>query len=117
MQGGNLSVPENPVIPFIEGDGTGPDITKAAMVVWNAAVEKVKKFLLGEMGVKKIRFPETASIGIKPVSVEGTERLVRAALEYAVQNDRKSVTLVHKGNILRACRGAAIMRRVPATAL
>lgn len=117
MQGGNLSVPENPVIPFIEGDGTGPDITKAAMVVWNAAVEKVKKFLLGEMGVKKIRFPETASIGIKPVSVEGTERLVRAALEYAVQNDRKSVTLVHKGNILLACRGAAIMRRVPATAL
>ena len=215
MQGGVLNVPENPIIPFIEGDGTGPDITRAAMTVWNAAVEKaygssrriewrevlagekafkatgqwlpketleacrdclvsikgplttpvgggirsinvqmrqeldlyvclrpvrwfkgvpspvkrpdltdmvifrentediyagiewmngtaevekVKKFLIEEMGVSKIRFPETASIGIKPVSLEGTERLVRAAIEYAIANDRKSVTLVHKGN-------------------
>ncbi|MBO6168105.1 MAG: NADP-dependent isocitrate dehydrogenase [Kiritimatiellae bacterium] len=223
MQGGKLVVPANPVIPFIEGDGTGPDITKAAMTVWNAAVEsayngerkiewrevlagekafkatgewlpkatldacrdclvsikgplttpvgggirsinvamrqeldlyvclrpvryfkgvpspvkhpeltdmvifrentediyagiewmhgtdevkKVKEFLIGEMGVKKIRFPETASIGIKPVSLEGTERLVRAALEYAVANDRKSVTLVHKGNIQKFTEGA-----------
>lgn len=223
MQGGKLCVPENPVIPFIEGDGTGPDITRAAMVVWNAAVEKayggkrkivwkevlagekafkttgewlpratleacrenlvsikgplttpvgggirsinvamrqeldlyvclrpvryfqgvpspvkhpeltdmvifrentediyagiewmngtaevekVKAFLLGEMGVKKIRFPETASIGIKPVSLEGTERLVRAALDYAIDNDRKSVTLVHKGNIQKFTEGA-----------
>ena len=223
MQGGRLSVPANPVIPFIEGDGTGPDITRAAMTVWNAAVEKayggerriewkevlagekafrktgewlpqetldacreclvsikgplttpvgggirsinvamrqeldlyvclrpvrwfkgvpspvkrpeltdmvifrentediyagiewmngtpevekVKRFLLEEMGVKKIRFPETASIGIKPVSLEGTERLVRAALDYAVQNDRKSVTLVHKGNIQKFTEGA-----------
>ena len=223
MEGGVLRVPENPEVPFIEGDGTGPDITKAAMAVWNAAVEKayggsrkiawrevlagekafkatgewlpkatldacrenlvsikgplttpvgggirsinvamrqeldlyvclrpvrwfkgvpspvkhpeltdmvifrentediyagiewmngtpevdkVKKFLIGEMGVKKIRFPETASIGIKPVSLEGTERLVRAALDYAVANDRKSVTLVHKGNIQKFTEGA-----------
>ena len=223
MQKGKLCVPENPIIPFIEGDGTGPDITKAAMTVWNAAVEKayggqrkiewrevlagekafkktgewlpketldvcrdclvsikgplttpvgggirsinvamrqeldlyvclrpvryfkgvpspvkrpeltdmvifrentediyagiewmngtpevekVKKFLLGEMGVKKIRFPETASIGIKPVSLEGTERLVKAAFDYAIQNDRKSVTLVHKGNIQKFTEGA-----------
>ena len=221
--GGKLCVPANPIIPFVEGDGTGPDITRAAMTVWNAAVEKaygggrkiewkevlagekafkatgewlpaatleacrdclvsikgplttpvgggirsinvqmrqaldlyvclrpvrwfrgvpspvkrpeltdmvifrentediyagiewmngtpeaekVKKFLLEEMGVKKIRFPETASIGIKPVSLEGTERLVRAALDYAVANDRKSVTLVHKGNIQKFTEGA-----------
>ncbi|MBO5751527.1 MAG: NADP-dependent isocitrate dehydrogenase [Kiritimatiellae bacterium] len=223
MQGGVLNVPENPIIPFIEGDGTGPDITRAAMTVWNAAVEKaygssrriewrevlagekafkatgqwlpketleacrdclvsikgplttpvgggirsinvqmrqeldlyvclrpvrwfkgvpspvkrpdltdmvifrentediyagiewmngtaevekVKKFLIEEMGVSKIRFPETASIGIKPVSLEGTERLVRAAIEYAIANDRKSVTLVHKGNIQKFTEGA-----------
>ena len=223
LQGGKLNVPENPIIPFIEGDGTGPDITRAAMTVWNAAVEKayggarkiewrevlagekafkktgewlpqetldvcrdclvsikgplttpvgggirsinvamrqeldlyvclrpvryfkgvpspvkrpeltdmvifrentediyagiewmngtpevekVKAFLLGEMGVKKIRFPKTASIGIKPVSLEGTERLVRAALDYAIANDRKSVTLVHKGNIQKFTEGA-----------
>ena len=223
MEDGRLVVPDNPVVPYIEGDGTGPDITSAAMVVWNAAVdkayggrrsiewkevlagekahrltgewlpaatldacrdclvsikgplttpvgggirsinvamrqeldlyvclrpvrwfkgvpspvkrpeltdmvifrentediyagiewmngtpeaEKVKRFLLGEMGVKKIRFPETASIGIKPVSLEGTERLVRAALDYAVANDRKSVTLVHKGNIQKFTEGA-----------
>ena len=223
MDGGRLCVPENPEIPYIEGDGTGPDITRAAMVVWNAAVEKayggdrkiawkevlagekafkatgewlpkatldacredivsikgplttpigggfrsinvamrqdldlyvclrpvrwfkgvpspvkhpeltdmvifrentediyagiewmngtpeaekVKKFLLDEMGVRKIRFPETASIGIKPVSVEGTERLVRAAFDYAIANDRKSVTLVHKGNIQKFTEGA-----------
>ena len=223
LEGGKLNVPANPVIPFVEGDGTGPDITRAAMVVWNAAVEKayggarriewkevlagekafkatgewlpratldtcrdclvsikgplttpvgggirsinvamrqeldlyvclrpvryfkgvpspvkrpeltdmvifrentediyagiewmngtpevekVKKFLLGEMGVTKIRFPETASIGIKPVSLEGTERLVKAALDYAIANDRKSVTLVHKGNIQKFTEGA-----------
>ena len=223
MKDGALRVPENPEIPYVEGDGTGPDITRAAMTVWNAAVakaygsrrqiawrevlagekafkatgewlpqatldacrdclvsikgplttpvgggirsinvqmrqaldlyvclrpvrwfkgvpspvkrpeltdmvifrentediyagiewmngtpeaEKVKRFLLEEMGVKKIRFPETASIGIKPVSQEGTERLVRAALDYAIANDRKSVTLVHKGNIQKFTEGA-----------
>ena len=223
MQGGRLCVPANPVVPFVEGDGTGPDITRAAMTVWNAAVEKayggdrkiewrevlagekafkatgewlpqatldacrdclvsikgplttpvgggirsinvqmrqaldlyvclrpvrwfkgvpspvkrpeltdmvifrentediyagiewmngtpeaekVKRFLIDEMGVRKIRFPETASIGIKPVSQEGTERLVRAALDYAVASDRKSVTLVHKGNIQKFTEGA-----------
>ena len=218
-----MKISDNPVIPFIEGDGTGPDITRAAMTVWNAAVEKayggarkiewrevlagekafkatgewlpqatldacrefgvsikgplttpvgggirsinvamrqeldlyvclrpvryfkgvpspvkhpeltdmvifrentediyagiewmngtaevekVKAFLLNEMGVKKIRFPETSSIGIKPVSLEGTERLVRAAIDYAIANDRKSVTLVHKGNIQKFTEGA-----------
>ena len=223
MENGALKVPSNPVIPFIEGDGTGPDITRAAMQVWNSAVDKayggdrkiewkevlagekafnatgewlpretldtcrdclvsikgplttpvgggirsinvamrqeldlyvclrpvryfqgvpspvkrpeltdmvifrentediyagiewmngtaevdkVKAFLLGEMGVKKIRFPETSSIGIKPVSLEGTERLVKAAIEYAIDNDRKSVTLVHKGNIQKFTEGA-----------
>jgi len=225
MTPSGLSVPDQPIIPFIEGDGTGPDITRAAMRVWNAAVEKayggsrrvawlevyagekanavygpntwlppetlqacrdhlvsikgplttpvgggirsinvalrqeldlyvclrpvrwfqgvpspvkhpeltdmvifrentediyagiewmngtpeadkVKKFLLEEMGVKKIRFPETSSIGIKPVSLQGTERLVRAALDYAIANDRKSVTLVHKGNIQKFTEGA-----------
>ncbi len=223
MENGALKVPSNPVIPYIEGDGTGPDITKAAMTVWNAAVEKayggsrriewmevlagekafkatgewlpqatvdacrehlvsikgplttpvgggirsinvamrqtldlyvclrpvrwfkgvpspvkhpeltdmvifrentediyagiewmngtpevekVRRFLIDEMGVKKIRFPETASIGIKPVSQEGTERLVKAAIDYAIANDRKSVTLVHKGNIQKFTEGA-----------
>ena len=223
MENGALNVPAHPTIPYIEGDGTGPDITRAAMTVWNAAVEKayggarriewkevlagekafnatgewlpqatvdacrdylvsikgplttpvgggirsinvtmrqtldlyvclrpvrwfkgvpspvkhpeltdmvifrentediyagiewmngtpevekVKKFLIDEMGVKKIRFPETASIGIKPVSLEGTERLVKAAFDYAIANDRKSVTLVHKGNIQKFTEGA-----------
>ena len=223
MENGTLKVPANPIIPYVEGDGIGPDITRAAMTVWNAAVEKayggarkiewlevlagekafnatgewlpratleacrenlvsikgplttpvgggirsinvamrqeldlyvclrpvrwfdgvpspvkhpeltdmvifrentediyagiewmngtpevekVKAFLLGEMGVKKIRFPETASIGIKPVSQEGTERLVRAAIDYAIANDRKSVTIVHKGNIQKFTEGA-----------
>lgn len=223
MENGVLKVPENPVIPYIEGDGIGPDITRAAMVVWNAAVEKayggrrkiewqealagekafkatgewlpqatvdacrdnlvsikgplttpvgggirsinvamrqtldlyvclrpvrwfkgvpspvkrpdltdmvifrentediyagiewmngtpeadkVKRFLLEEMGVKKIRFPRTSSIGIKPVSQEGTERLVKAAIDYAIANDRRSVTLVHKGNIQKFTEGA-----------
>lgn len=223
MENGVLKVPENPVIPYIEGDGIGPDITRAAMAVWNAAVEKayggkrkiewkealagekafkatgewlpqatvdacrdnlvsikgplttpvgggirsinvamrqtldlyvclrpvrwfkgvpspvkrpdltdmvifrentediyagiewmngtpeadkVKRFLIEEMGVKKIRFPRTSSIGIKPVSQEGTERLVKAAIDYAIANDRRSVTLVHKGNIQKFTEGA-----------
>lgn len=68
-------------------------------------VQKVMAFLENEMGVKKIRFPQTSSIGIKPVSQEGTERLVRAALEHALQNKSKSLTLVHKGNIMKFTEG------------
>jgi isocitrate dehydrogenase len=222
---GTLQVPDCPIIPFIEGDGTGPDITRAAMIAWNAAVaaaygdsrkiawmevyagekandvygpntwlpaetltacrdylvsikgplttpvgggirslnvalrqeldlyvclrpvrwfqgvpspvkrpeltdmvifrentediyagiewmaqtdeaRKVIAFLQDEMGVKKIRFPESSSIGIKPVSLEGTRRLVKAAIDYAIANDRASVTLVHKGNIMKFTEGS-----------
>ncbi|MBN1558415.1 MAG: NADP-dependent isocitrate dehydrogenase [Lentisphaerae bacterium] len=222
---GQLRVPERPVIPYIEGDGTGPDITRAAMRVWNAAVEaaygdarrvawmevfagekatrvcgdgqwlpretidairehlvaikgplttpvgggirslnvalrqeldlyvcqrpvrwfegvpspvkrpdltnmvvfrentediyagvewaagtpevrKLMDFLAGEMGVTKIRFPETSALGIKPVSEEGTKRLVRAAVRYAAEKGLPSVTLVHKGNIMKFTEGA-----------
>ena len=67
--------------------------------------EKVIKFLINEMGVKKIRFPESSSIGIKPVSKEGTERLVRAAISYALQHKKPSVTIVHKGNIMKFTEG------------
>ncbi len=221
---GKLVVPDFPILPFIEGDGIGPDITHAAMTAWNAAVEKaykgerriswmeifageksvktygegvwlpdetiaaireylvaikgplttpvgggirslnvalrqlldlyvclrpvrwfagvpspvkqpeltdmvifrensediyagiewaagtpeVKKvieFLQKEMGVKKIRFPDSSGIGIKPVSEEGTRRLVKAAIEYAIDNSRPSVTLVHKGNIMKFTEG------------
>ncbi len=79
-----------------------------AGVEWMAgtdACKKVVKFLQEEMGVKKIRFPESSSIGIKPVSKEGTERLVRAAIKYAIDNKRKSVTIVHKGNIMKFTEG------------
>ncbi|MDU5143460.1 MAG: NADP-dependent isocitrate dehydrogenase [Paenibacillus dendritiformis] len=69
-------------------------------------VKKVIAFLQQEMGVKKIRFPETSGIGIKPVSSEGSKRLVRAAIEYAIKHKRKSVTLVHKGNIMKFTEGA-----------
>lgn len=219
-----LQVPDHPIVPFIEGDGIGPDITKASIPVWDAAVDvayrgkrkiawmevyagekaltvygkdawlpdetleafrqylvgikgplttpigggirslnvalrqmldlyvclrpvryfkgvpspvkhpektdmvifrentediyagiewmngteeakKVIAFLQKEMGVKKIRFPESSSIGIKPVSKEGTERLVRAAIQYAIDNDLPSVTLVHKGNIMKFTEG------------
>jgi len=68
--------------------------------------KKVIDFLVNEMGVRKIRFPETSGIGIKPVSREGTERLVRKAFQYAIANDRRSVTLVHKGNIQKFTEGA-----------
>ena len=68
-------------------------------------VEKVKNFLINEMNVTNIRFPNTVSLGVKPVSVEGTERIVRAALEYAITHNRKSVTLVHKGNIMKFTEG------------
>ncbi|HSN49595.1 MAG TPA: NADP-dependent isocitrate dehydrogenase [Bacteroidales bacterium] len=222
FENGKLYVPDQPVIPFIEGDGTGPDIWKASVKVFDAAVEKayggerkiswlevyageksfaktgewlpeatlntireytvaikgplttpvgegirslnvalrqildlyvclrpvryfkgvpspvrhpettdmvifrentediyagiewlngtpeakkIIKFLTKEMGVTKIRFPESSSIGIKPVSKEGTERLVRAAIQYAVLHNKPSVTLVHKGNIMKFTEG------------
>jgi isocitrate dehydrogenase len=79
-----------------------------AGIEWKAGTQeaqKVVQWLQKEMGVKKIRFPETSSIGIKPVSREGTERLVRAAIQYAIGNRRKSVTLVHKGNIMKFTEG------------
>ena len=68
-------------------------------------LEKVKKFLIEEMGVTQIRFPDTVSLGVKPVSVEGTERLVRSSIEYALENGLPSVTLVHKGNIMKFTEG------------
>ncbi len=79
-----------------------------AGIEWKAGTpeaQKVIQWLQKEMGVKKIRFPESSSIGIKPVSQEGTERLVRAAIEYAIANKCKSVTLVHKGNIMKFTEG------------
>ena len=80
-----------------------------AGVEWMAGSEdckKVVKFLQEEMGVKKIRFPETSSIGVKPVSKDGTERLVRAAIKYAIANKRNSVSIVHKGNIMKFTEGS-----------
>ena len=222
LENGNISVPNNPIIPFIEGDGIGPDIWKASQMVFDAAVdkaykgqrsiiwkevlagekanknagswlpeetleiirehliaikgplttpvgggmrslnvalrqildlyacvrpvkwfegvpspvkkpdlvdmvifrentediyagiewmhgtdevEKVKSFLTDEMGVTNIRFPNTVSLGVKPVSKEGTERIVKSALDYAIANNRESVTLVHKGNIMKYTEG------------
>jgi isocitrate dehydrogenase len=223
MQNGNLIVPNNPIIPFIEGDGIGQDIWNAAVRVFNSAVEnaydgnkkidwlevlagekafkekgewlpqdtldtivkysvaikgplttpvgggirslnvalrqkldlyacvrpvrwfegvpspvkephlvdmvifrentediyagiewmhgseglaKVKSFLMDDMGVTNIRFPDTVSLGVKPVSKEGTERIVKAAIEDALKHNRKSLTLVHKGNIMKFTEGA-----------
>lgn len=80
-----------------------------AGVEWEADSEGAKKlikFLTEEMGVKKIRFTEHCGIGVKPMSLDGTERLMRAALNYAVEHDRKSVTIVHKGNIMKFTEGA-----------
>ncbi len=80
-----------------------------AGIEWEAesdAVRKVIAFLQDEMSVRKIRFPETSGLGIKPVSREGSERLVRKAIEYAIANGRRSVTLVHKGNIMKFTEGA-----------
>lgn len=79
-----------------------------AGIEWNAGTPEVAKvidFLRNEMSVKKIRFPESSSIGVKPVSIEGSERLIRAAIEYALANGRRSVTLVHKGNIMKFTEG------------
>jgi len=72
----------------------------------SAEAQRLVDFLRNEMGVTKIRFPETSGIGIKPVSKDGTERLVRKAIQYAIDNDRPSVTLVHKGNIMKFTEGA-----------
>ncbi|MBT9281785.1 MAG: NADP-dependent isocitrate dehydrogenase [Hydrogenibacillus schlegelii] len=80
-----------------------------AGIEWPAGspeVKKVLRFLREEMGVNKIRFPETSGLGIKPVSEEGSKRLVRAAIRYALENKRRSVTLVHKGNIMKFTEGA-----------
>ena len=79
-----------------------------AGIEWEAespAAQKLIKYLQNEFGVSKIRFPETTAIGIKPISKEGTERLVRAAIQYAISHDRKSVTIVHKGNIMKFTEG------------
>lgn len=80
-----------------------------AGVEWEAQTADAKKvidWIQKEMGVKKIRFPESSGIGLKPVSAEGTKRLVKAAIDYAIQYNRKSVTLVHKGNIMKFTEGA-----------
>ena len=80
-----------------------------AGIEWAAETDEAKmviKFLQDEMGVSKIRFPNTSGIGVKPVSREGTQRLVRKAIQYAIDNDRDSVTLVHKGNIMKFTEGA-----------
>ncbi|HRJ54233.1 MAG TPA: NADP-dependent isocitrate dehydrogenase [Candidatus Thiothrix moscowensis] len=80
-----------------------------AGIEWASGSPEAKKvidFLLKEMGVTKIRFPETSGIGVKPVSSEGTKRLVRKALQYTIDNDRSSLTLVHKGNIMKFTEGA-----------
>ncbi len=71
----------------------------------SAGAKKIVNFLINEMGVKKIRFPATSGIGIKPVSIEGTSRLMRKAVQYAIDNDRRSVTIVHKGNIMKFTEG------------
>ncbi len=79
-----------------------------AGIEWEAGsddVAKVIQFLQNEMGVEKIRFPETSGIGIKPISIEGTGRIVRAAIQYAIDNDKNSLTLVHKGNIMKFTEG------------
>jgi isocitrate dehydrogenase len=78
-------------------------------IEWPAGSPEAKKlidFLINEMGVRKIRFPATSGIGVKPISSEGTDRLVRKAFQYAIDNDRKSVALVHKGNIQKFTEGA-----------
>jgi isocitrate dehydrogenase len=79
-----------------------------AGIEYPAGSEKAKqliRFLQEEMGVTKIRFPETSGLGVKPVSIEGTERLVRKAIQYAIDHDKPSVTLVHKGNIMKFTEG------------
>ena len=80
-----------------------------AGIEWAEGSDEVKKviaFMQDEMGVTKIRFPESSGIGLKPVSREGTQRLVRKAIQYTIDNDRASLTLVHKGNIMKFTEGA-----------
>lgn len=100
--------------PLKEPEKTGITIFREntediyAGIEWNAGTEEVKKvidFLQNEMSVSKIRFPETSSIGIKPISQEGSERLIRSAIEYALANNLTKVTLVHKGNIQKFTEG------------
>jgi isocitrate dehydrogenase len=79
-----------------------------AGIEWEAGTPEAKKFydfIHNEMGVNKVRFPETSGFGVKPVSREGSERLIRAAIDYALAHDRKTVTLVHKGNIMKFTEG------------
>ncbi len=79
-----------------------------AGIEWAQGTDEVKKvisFLQDEMGVKKIRFPETSAIGVKPVSIQGSQRLIKAAIDYALENHRRNVTLVHKGNIMKFTEG------------
>jgi isocitrate dehydrogenase len=79
-----------------------------AGIEWKAGTDEVNKvinFIQNEMGVKKIRFPESSSIGIKPISIEGTQRIARSAIDYAIQHKRDSVTWVHKGNIMKFTEG------------
>lgn len=79
-----------------------------AGIEWEAGSDEAKKFyrfLHDEMGVKKVRFPETSGFGVKPVSKEGSERLIRSAIDYALAHDLKTVTLVHKGNIMKFTEG------------
>src|SRR5438477_426084 len=118
---GSLQVSDEPIIPFIEGDGTGVDIWPAAQKVMDAAAAKHgKKIAWKEVLAGQKAYDETGSwlpdetvdtfkeylIGIKPVSETGSKRLIRAAIEYAVSKKRKSVTLVHKGNIQKFTEGA-----------
>ena len=80
-------------------------VPREADAKWSDKAKKLIKFLQDELGVRKIRFPETSGIGVKPVSIEGTERLVRKAIQYAIDNDKPSVTIVHKGNIMKFTEG------------
>src|SRR6266536_570671 len=109
---GRIQVPSKPIIPFIEGDGTGRDIWKASVRVFDAAVQrayagKLIEFLNKEMlkgGKKQVR--TDSGVGIKPISIFATKRLVRMAIQHALENGRKTVTLVHKGNIQKFTEGA-----------
>src|SRR6266536_2775646 len=137
IQNGRLTVPDNPILPFIRGDGTGPDIWAASVRVFDAAVQKAYggkrkiawfEVFAGETAFKKfnnwlpddtveafkeflvgIKGPLTTpvGIGIQPVSYSGSVRLIHSAIGYAIKFKRKSVTLVHKGNIMKFTEGDA----------